>query len=176
MSSVDVEKYRKLLEAELDKIELLNVLEAKTKVPHVKLYAFAGVCVLSLIILLFGLGSEFYVNVIGFAFPAYFSFKAIEFDTRKLPHWVSYWIIFAFMEVVESLFCPSHIIPFYFLLKFCFLVWLFLPQTDGSLLVYEKVIRPHILRHLTTDERLKATLNDIKDLGADIGNKLKKDF
>jgi receptor expression-enhancing protein 5/6 len=39
-------------------------------------------------------------------------------------------------------------IPFYFLIKVAFLVYLFLPQTQGAKVIYENVIRTHIVPHL----------------------------
>jgi hypothetical protein len=31
-------------------------------------------------------------------------------------------------------------IPFYFLIRVCFFIWMFLPTTQGALVIYEKVL------------------------------------
>lgn len=52
-------------------------------------------------------------------------------------------------QVVESVadFLISSI-PFYFLIKLAFLVYLFLPQTQGAKVVYDNVIKVHLVPHL----------------------------
>ncbi|KHJ99311.1 TB2/DP1, HVA22 family [Oesophagostomum dentatum] len=51
-----------------------------------------------------------------------------------------YWIPFGFFAVLDS--TAFSLLPAYFLLKTAFLVFLFLPQTQGAQLIYAKVIEP----------------------------------
>ena len=52
------------------------------------------------------------------------------------------------------------IIPFYFLLKIAFFVYLFLPETNGAIVVFEKVIKPIFLKNKS---RIDAAVNRGKE-------------
>ena len=39
------------------------------------------------------------------------------------------------------------IIPFYFIIKLVFLVWCFMPNTKGAIIVYDKIIKPFFLKN-----------------------------
>lgn len=62
--------------------------------------------------------------------------------------WLTYWVVYAFFGLFE--FFSDMILgwfPFYWLAKVAFLVWCFNPITNGSLVVYERFIRPVFLRN-----------------------------
>ncbi|KAF1630765.1 UNVERIFIED_CONTAM: Receptor expression-enhancing protein 6, partial [Eudyptes robustus] len=81
-------------------------------------------------------------NFVGFAYPAYHSVKALRTeaveDDRK---WLIYWTVFAFFSLVD--FFANRILsyfPAYWLAKVVFLVYLYLPQTNGALYLYENYV------------------------------------
>jgi hypothetical protein len=42
-------------------------------------------------------------NVIGFLFPAYYSFKAIESPNKEDDkQWLVYWVVYSFFTIIES--------------------------------------------------------------------------
>jgi len=43
-------------------------------------------------------------------------------------------------------------VPFYFYLKLTLLVWLFYPQTKGAAIVFDKILKPHVLPLLKSDK------------------------
>ncbi|KAK6041290.1 TB2/DP1, HVA22 family [Cooperia oncophora] len=51
-----------------------------------------------------------------------------------------YWIPFGFFALIDATSISD--IPAYFLLKTAFLLFLFLPQTKGAVLIFQKVIEP----------------------------------
>lgn len=79
-----------------------------------------GLCVLYLI---FGYAAQVLCNIIGVAYPAYISIKAIESHTKADDtKWLTYWVLYAVFSIIEffSGFLTKFI-PFYWLLKVCFL-------------------------------------------------------
>lgn len=71
-------------------------------------------------------------NLIGFVYPAYMSFKAIESeDKNDDTMWLTYWVVYSFFTIIEG-FADVLLfwIPFYYAAKLAFLFWLFLPMTQ----------------------------------------------
>ena len=76
VNTAKLQEYKTLLEKELDKYPITNELETRTKVP--KAYIFLGLLGVLALMIIFDIGAKFLVNVIGFVYPAYSCFKAIE--------------------------------------------------------------------------------------------------
>ncbi|KAI6177504.1 Receptor expression-enhancing protein [Aphelenchoides bicaudatus] len=97
-------------------------------------------------------------NAIGFGYPAYASVKAIrtankEDDTK----WLIYWTVFAFFSLIDF-FAGTimHWFPAYWLAKILFLLYLYLPQTNGALYLYENYVDDFITcldAHLFKDKK-----------------------
>ncbi|XP_026390660.1 HVA22-like protein k isoform X2 [Papaver somniferum] len=86
---------------------------------------------------------------VGIALPVYNTFKAIEKkDLVQQKKWLVYWAAFGTFSLVEIF--SDRILswcPMYYHIKFAFLVWLQLPSVDGAKILYERHIRPFLLRH-----------------------------
>jgi receptor expression-enhancing protein 5/6 len=103
-----------------------------------------GFVVFVLCFIMYGLGASLVCDVVGIIYPAYMSYRTVEFkmvDAEK--QWLSYWIIFGFVRLLDDTtdFLYQWI-PFYYLFKLIFIVWLFYPTTQGASKIYERLIRP----------------------------------
>lgn len=91
------------------------------------------------------------VLCVGFIYPAYASYKALE-SKSPVAHaqWLTYWVVFSLFTVVEYFadFVISWI-PFYYLAKLAFVLWLQLPRFQGATKVSQC---RRELPHQTTDD------------------------
>lgn len=119
-----------------------------------KVYAIAGVTSLYVFFIFMNWGGSLLSNLAGVVLPTYFSLVAIETtgtkdDTRLL----TYWVVYGVLTVIE--FWSNTIlywIPFYYLLKTVFLMWLVLPQFNGAAVIYAKVLRPATINYTKSNK------------------------
>lgn len=106
-------------------------------------------------LILVSFGQNPLCHFIGFFYPMYASFKAVESpDPTDDTQWLTYWIIYGGFTVAES-FTDAlfNVIPFYYFVKIGFLVWCFLPQTLGAKVLYLGIVRPVLRRYETRIDR-----------------------
>lgn len=161
-------KWKSKLEKQLDQpagtnpfIDLLITLEKRTHLPRV--YFVLAVIALCSLVFIVGYGAKFLANFIGFLYPAYASFKAIETPQKDDDtKWVTYWVVYAFFSVIFG-FADIIVawIPFYDLMKCCLFIWLMMPgENNGSILIYHKYVFPIFQRHET---KIDAAIGKIKE-------------
>ncbi|XP_006898058.1 PREDICTED: putative protein TPRXL-like [Elephantulus edwardii] len=141
-------RFEQLLERRNLVTEVLGALEARTGVE--KRYLAAGAATVLSLYLLFGYGAALLCNLIGFAYPAYASIKAIESpSTEDDTLWLTYWVVYGLFGVVD--FFSDLLLfwcPFYFVGKCAFLLFCMIPGPwNGSHILYQRVIRPLFLKH-----------------------------
>lgn len=142
---------------QLSKYPTLNNLEKQTSVP--KVYATIGLATLYFFFIVFNLGGQLLTNFAGFIIPGYYSLQAL-FSVGKTDdtQWLTYWVVFAFFTVIESLVSVVYWFPFYFTFKFVFLLWLGLPTFGGAQLVFRSVLQPAFSRHFSESGSTAANL------------------
>ncbi|KAF4976605.1 hypothetical protein FZEAL_6752 [Fusarium zealandicum] len=147
MSASDkAQQYLGQLDRELSKYPIFNNVEKTSGVP--KAYAAIGFGALYFFLIIFNLGGQLLTNFAGFIIPGYYSLAALfshnkEDDTQ----WLTYWVVFAFFTVLESLVQVVYWFPFYYVFKFIFLLWLSLPAFKGAELIFRSFLAPTVGRY-----------------------------
>lgn len=162
-ASAEAKKTIEQLEEALSKFAVLGTLEEKTGVK--RSYIVLGLVAFFLSFILFGFGAGPLCNLVGFVYPLYASFKALQTsDKTDDTQWLTYWMVYGFFELVES-FTDFFLfwIPFYYLFKILFLLWCFLPQFHGADFLYHRFIEPWFLRYET---EVDSSLKSIKKLAS----------
>ena len=145
---------------ELERVQFLRDLSAKT---HVKpAYFGLGAIAVASLFALVGYGSTILFFLIGFLYPAYMSYKAIE--TKSDPdddkQWLTYWVVFSFIHVFDPILnIVLSVIPFTLILKLAFNIWLLHPKTKGALLIYNRVIRDLLKKY---ESKIDSHLDNVK--------------
>ncbi|CAD5113142.1 DgyrCDS2332 [Dimorphilus gyrociliatus] len=108
--------------------------------------------------------SRFVILVFGTLYPAYASYKAIKTrNTKEYLKWMMYWVIFALFtcaETVADLFVCW--LPFYYELKIVFIIWLLSPATQGSKIIYKKIVHRQLAKH---EEEIDTYIEQASDKG-----------
>ena len=96
------------------------------------------------------------VDLLGFVYPAYMSFKSMDSGSQDVTQWLTYWVVFSFFSILENLlgFMVSFI-PFYTFIKVGLIVWMYHPSTMGAKTVYEQGLRPLLIPYIDTSEPKK---------------------
>mmetsp|Transcript_19954 Transcript_19954/g.36194 ORF Transcript_19954/g.36194 Transcript_19954/m.36194 type:complete len:186 (-) Transcript_19954:391-948(-) len=158
-AKVSAKEVQGKLRAKFDKVPVLQQAEDITKVP--KEFLVLGGGALSLILLFFGIGAGSLCSIVGFVYPAFKSFEAIESQVRgDDTQWLIYWTVYAFFSVIEVFVdYLLYWIPFYYAFKLAFLLWAMLPQTKGAKFIYDSFLKDFLKKN---ESKIDAALNEAK--------------
>jgi receptor expression-enhancing protein 5/6 len=151
--------YEAHLDERLSKLPYITELEKRTGIK--KTYMAAGVAAIMTIMLIFNYAGSLLASLLGFVYPAYASFKAIESKTKvDDTHWLTYWVVFSTFHITET-FAGIFIqwLPYYYLLKTLALIWLYHPATRGAEQVYRTYLAPQLR---AKESVIDDTLNNLK--------------
>jgi len=98
---------------------------------------------------------------IAFLHPCYASYKALSHrpvSEPELERWVKYWAVVGALVGVEYA-CEWLVswFPFYWEIKTVFVLYLALPQTQGSTFIYDSYLAPYFVRNEAAIDRNIAT-------------------
>jgi len=104
---------------------------------------------LAAVLVFFGMGAGSLCNLVGFIYPAWKSFQAIECHNRgDDTQWLIYWIVYAFFSIMEVFVdFLLYWIPFYYAFKLAFLLWAMLPQTKGAKFLYDSFLKDFLKKN-----------------------------
>jgi receptor expression-enhancing protein 5/6 len=101
---------------------------------------------------------------VGIGFPTYSTHKAIESKNHaQQEEWLVYWAAYGCFSVAE-VFSDKLLswCPFYYHVKFVFLVWLQMPGNCGARKIYSSILRPVLLKHhVKLDRIVDGTRNEM---------------
>eukprot|EP00388_Colpodella_angusta_P022088 GDKJ01056330.1.p1 GENE.GDKJ01056330.1~~GDKJ01056330.1.p1 ORF type:complete len:185 (+),score=13.70 GDKJ01056330.1:42-596(+) len=138
--------------------------------PKVKVYfdkfgispsvVLAAVPIYLFISMLFGLAGQFICALIGFVYPAYRSFKAIETpESHDDRQWLTYWVVYAAFSCLEIILEPIiGLFTSYYLLKLLLISWLMLPQFNGATFLYDTVVSRFLK---SQEEKIDKVIDDV---------------
>ncbi|KAF9916968.1 ER membrane protein DP1/Yop1 [Lobosporangium transversale] len=135
------------LDKQLEQYPQLKHLEIATGLP--KAYVVLGAGAFVFLMIFFNFAGKLLSNLLGWVYPAYRSFKALETQQKDDDtQWLTYWTVYGFVSILESFTdILLYWFPFYFFLKTVFLLWLMLPTFNGASTIYTRVLRPFLLQH-----------------------------
>jgi receptor expression-enhancing protein 5/6 len=148
---------------------LKNTLQEATKIPKEYLVLAGGFLLITIVIT--GLGAGSLCSIVGFVYPAFKSFQAIESKVKRDDtQWLVYWIVYSFFSIIE-VFTDFLLywIPFYFTFKLAFLLWAMLPQTNGAKFLYDTFLEDFLKKN---ESKIDAALNDAKRNAGSVGKEL----
>ncbi|KAF8519130.1 TB2/DP1, HVA22 family-domain-containing protein [Hysterangium stoloniferum] len=107
------------------------------------------------------LASRLLTAWIAFLHPCYASYKALSHrpvSEPELERWVKYWAVVGALVGVEYA-CEWLVswFPFYWEVKTVFVLYLALPQTQGSTFIYDTYLAPYFVRNEAAIDRNIAT-------------------
>jgi len=135
-----------LLDAQLNKNDYVRLVKKQLPPAVRPSYVVIGVAVLLFVVVYYAVGGRFVSNLVGYLYPLYESYRALSASKasgQSESQWLTYWIVYGFFTIVESATdLLLYWIPFYYLIKIVFLVWLMAPNTRGASLIYDNVVAP----------------------------------
>jgi len=126
--------------------EEMNLIEQKTGIKGIYVVIGLIVCIFLVYKNIF---DTVITNLVGTFYPAFMTIKSIEKkDDSEEKYWLTYWAVFGFFILID-MFSPIIVkfIPFYLIFKIIFLIWLFLPGTNGCKFFYNKVVKKILIRY-----------------------------
>ena len=118
----------------------MNLIQEKTGIKGT--FVIWGL-ILDVIFVYFNIFDSIITNLVGTVYPAFWTIKSLEQNLiEEQKKWLTYWVVFGSFIIVD-MGSPVIVkfIPFYFVLKILFLMWLFMPGSNGCTIVYYLVVK-----------------------------------
>jgi len=118
--------------------EQMKLIHEKTGIPGGYV---VGALFAAILFVWIGFLEKFITNLVGTVYPAFWTIKSIESRADDDKRWLTYWVVFAFFTIIDMFSgFILRFIPFYFFLKICFLIALFMPNSQLSNIIYKLLV------------------------------------
>ena len=117
--------------------EINKSIKDKTGIDGIFVIIFLSLCVL---LVYLGIFESLITSLVGTLYPGFSTIKAIQKNKDK-KEWLTYWIIFGSFLIFDMFSTIIiKVVPYYFVLKIIFLIWMFIPGSNGCQIVYDFLI------------------------------------
>mmetsp|Transcript_17479 Transcript_17479/g.45473 ORF Transcript_17479/g.45473 Transcript_17479/m.45473 type:complete len:160 (-) Transcript_17479:405-884(-) len=144
-----IEKFPPPVKEQLTKLEEKN--------PAFKpAYVVGGVALIPFFLVIYALGGfKLVINLVGFVYPAFKSFKAIESKSKDDDtQWLTYWVVYGVFNIMEhAMAFVVMMIPYYGLFKMGFLIFCYHPNTMGATKIYTTVLKPYVVPYIVREKK-----------------------
>ncbi|KAJ3072541.1 Receptor expression-enhancing protein 5 [Podochytrium sp. JEL0797] len=113
-----------------------------TKLPHaqVLVYILSGITYIAFVFLNLAGSGGILTHALALGWPVIQSLRAAEsLKKDEVQTWLSYWVIVSILALLEQIGIGR--MPFYYFIKMVFVLWLIIPYSNGSLVIYNLVLK-----------------------------------
>ena len=144
----------------------MNLIQEKTGIKGI--FVILGL-VLSVVFVYFNILDTIITNLVGTLYPAFWTIKSLEQNLiEEQKKWLTYWVVFGSFIIIDMVSVVIvKFIPFYFVLKILFLIWLFMPGSNGCTIIYYLVVKK-IFRYY--EDKIESYVVGAKGYANDIFN------
>ncbi|ORY40994.1 hypothetical protein BCR33DRAFT_719096 [Rhizoclosmatium globosum] len=134
------EQYKKFNET-LSTTPVIMEIAYLTKIPHIQVLVYLILVVCYILLVATGVFAAYLTFVLEIAWPVVESLRVTEsLEKERVQTWLSYWIVMAIVSLFEfSGVSPTF--PLYYFWKMLFILWLIIPQSNGSFVLYNKFLK-----------------------------------
>jgi receptor expression-enhancing protein 5/6 len=119
--------------------EQMKLIEDKTGIKGIYVITLL---LTSIVLVYLNVFDKLITNLVGTLYPAFWTMKSIELKNDDDKMWLTYWVVFSSFTLVDMFSVMIvKFIPFYFVLKILFLIWLFMPNSQGCYIVYKLLVK-----------------------------------
>ena len=117
--------------------EINKSIKDKTGIDGIFVIIFLSLCVL---LVYLGIFESLITSLVGTLYPGFSTIKAIQKNKDK-KEWLTYWVIFGSFLIFDMFSTIIiKVVPYYFVVKIIFLIWMFIPGSNGCQIVYDFLI------------------------------------
>ena len=138
----------------------MKLIQEKTGIKGI--YVVIGL-ILSVIFVYLNIFDTIITNLIGTLYPAFWTIKSIESnDLKDQKNWLTYWAVFGSFILVD-MFSPVIIkfIPFYFVMKIMFLIYLLMPGSHGCAIIYNLIVKKILRKY---EDKLDNVVSNLEEV------------
>lgn len=117
--------------------EIMKIIKDKTGIDGIYIICFLLLCI---ILVYIGILGSLITKMIATLYPGFCTIKSLQNNKNK-KEYLTYWVIYGCFIIFDKFSnLIIKIVPFYFILKILFLIWMIIPGSNGVKIVYNFII------------------------------------